>query len=102
MTRDAQSFHRDTIEGCAGEARMRPGHNNLDHANCAGDERDLTSPLTGGPTISDMELTEELTIGRFSRLSGLSVNDYVTIVEWPIGPEGELSEPTEDVFTRPA
>jgi DNA-binding transcriptional MerR regulator len=29
-------------------------------------------------------------------------NDYVTIIEWPIGPEGELSEPTEDVFTRPA
>jgi DNA-binding transcriptional MerR regulator len=28
-------------------------------------------------------------------------NDYVTIIEWPIGPEGELSEPTEDVFTKP-
>lgn len=39
MTRDARSFQRDTIEGCAGEARMRPGHNNLDHANHAVDER---------------------------------------------------------------
>jgi DNA-binding transcriptional MerR regulator len=28
-------------------------------------------------------------------------NDYVTIIEWPIGPEGEL-DVGEDVFTRPA
>ena len=26
-------------------------------------------------------------------------NDYVTIIEWPIGPEGALAEPTDDVFT---
>jgi DNA-binding transcriptional MerR regulator len=29
-------------------------------------------------------------------------NDYVTIIEWPIGPDGDLSEAAEDVFTRPA
>jgi hypothetical protein len=39
MTRDARLFQRDTTEGCAGEARMRPGHNNLDHANYAVNDR---------------------------------------------------------------
>ena len=28
-------------------------------------------------------------------------NDYVTIIEWPIGPEGSFSD-DEDLFTRPA
>jgi hypothetical protein len=39
MTHDEPDFHRDTTEGCGEGARMRPGHNNLDHANCAVDER---------------------------------------------------------------
>jgi hypothetical protein len=38
MTHDEPDFHRDTTEGCAGEARMRPGHNNLDPANHAVNE----------------------------------------------------------------
>jgi len=72
---------------------------------------------------------ELLSIGRFSRVSGLTVKalrhydeigllepagdpvevyvsdpqkvpdpkDYVTVIEWPIGPEGELKPPGEDV-----
>jgi hypothetical protein len=38
MTHDEPDLQRDTIEGCAGEARMRPGHNNLDLANHAVNE----------------------------------------------------------------
>src|SRR5262245_49709555 len=33
----------------------------------------LDSPLTGGSKLGDMELTEELSIGAFSRVSGLTV-----------------------------
>src|SRR4029450_12469582 len=33
----------------------------------------LDSPVTGGSRLDDMELTEELSIGSFSRVSGLTV-----------------------------